>query len=306
MASTILTKIQYNNFEPGEFTGEGQRDFAEIVKLIEAFPWEEQRKNVAIDLTCPSVTLQSAEGKYLKLALYFHQKFILYFFDGNEIQSKKFLKAAEASEDIRYFYQHRSIAGGFRKENMAFKKPNQHFESQDFVSLVDRPAALHYLDNFAWFFLTFWIGIILYYLFEMLPSQGMGEIIIWCLLMCIILPAFGAFNVILCKNYYRFSRGKMLQLSKGSPTFLHGPVDNPKTYQKSDINRIEIKRNTAMRCPWNNYSLYYLHMNNGTVLLINSLLIAHEKIYYKFAGIPITENSTFIPIIDSVEMNGLR
>ena len=49
----LTSKIQYKNFEIGEFIEEEKRTYEEIINLIEKFPWDRERENIKIDLTNP-------------------------------------------------------------------------------------------------------------------------------------------------------------------------------------------------------------------------------------------------------------
>lgn len=46
---TLLTKVQYKDFEPGEFVEVQKRTYDETIKLIEEFPWNRQRDNIVVN-----------------------------------------------------------------------------------------------------------------------------------------------------------------------------------------------------------------------------------------------------------------
>ena len=83
MGQKILVKIQYNNFEPGEFVYNQYLDFEDTLPVIQSFPWEVERTKFHVDLTSPSITFQIDANLFLKLALYYKKKFILHCYDGN-------------------------------------------------------------------------------------------------------------------------------------------------------------------------------------------------------------------------------
>jgi len=47
----LISKVQYKNFEPGEFTDRRGRTYDETIALIEAFPWSQQRAVIGKELT---------------------------------------------------------------------------------------------------------------------------------------------------------------------------------------------------------------------------------------------------------------
>ena len=75
----IRSKLQFGTFETGEFTEEKVRSYEDTIKVIEEFPWKKERANIVIALTNPSITLQNKEQEYLKLAIFFNEKFVLHF-----------------------------------------------------------------------------------------------------------------------------------------------------------------------------------------------------------------------------------
>ncbi|MGI4022132.1 MAG: hypothetical protein ACRYFA_11545 [Janthinobacterium lividum] len=77
----LVSKLQYKTYETGEYSDEEARNLEETLILIQDFPWEEQRHLIDIKITGPSVTIQNDEGAYLKLGLFFNNKFCVYLFD---------------------------------------------------------------------------------------------------------------------------------------------------------------------------------------------------------------------------------
>ena len=61
----FISKLQYKNYEKGEFSDEKVRGLDETIQLIKNFPWTKQR-GVDVQLTGPSVTIQNEYAEYLK------------------------------------------------------------------------------------------------------------------------------------------------------------------------------------------------------------------------------------------------
>ncbi len=69
----LISKIQYKNFEPGEFTDRQNRTYEQTISLIEAFPWEGRKSPPGSRLlpTPPSPWKARISGDFLKLAVYY-------------------------------------------------------------------------------------------------------------------------------------------------------------------------------------------------------------------------------------------
>ena len=69
----LNVKVQYKNFEAGEFVDEKERTYEEAIGLIRKFPWNQQRENLQVSLTNSSITLDLDKKSYLKLVPYYNQ-----------------------------------------------------------------------------------------------------------------------------------------------------------------------------------------------------------------------------------------
>ena len=67
---SLISKIQYHNFEAGEFIDRKERSYEDTISLIKAFPWATERNGLKVDLTNPSITIENSYNEFLKLALY--------------------------------------------------------------------------------------------------------------------------------------------------------------------------------------------------------------------------------------------
>src|SRR6185503_13026075 len=129
----LPTKTQLKDYEPGEFSERKQRTFPETRDLIEHFPWSGQRDHFAVGLTCPSITIEGSSGDYLKLALYYNDKFILYYLDTkNHLWTHPTLTIAEAYPIIQSFFDNSFDLAIFRRQSTPFTNNRVHFETKDF------------------------------------------------------------------------------------------------------------------------------------------------------------------------------
>ena len=296
MSQKLISKIQYSNFEPGEFIDKRERNYDEVIALVKEFPWEDQRKNVVIDLTVAAITLQVSETNYLKMSLYFNQKFILYFFDGKSLYSKSFTKVSDTFNDIRIYFNTCNIDSTFKKENILFKALKPHFSSQDFIYKIDKKNLMAYLDWYGWLFFPSLILSVVVVVSAYFKQGGTTALLIMIFLF-FALPLMGGINLLLCRNYYRFSKGKVLQLSRGAYSFKYGDKNNPTNYKKADIEYIEIKRNDSTRCGWNNYTLTMLYMKNKEVIKIPSIFLDDTEIRRKIPSTKHVSTRVWIPFI---------
>lgn len=101
---TLISKLQYKNYERGEFSNSEMRTAEETIQLIKDYPWDEQRQLASVELTCPSVTIEHYTGKFLKIGPYFGGKFCLYLSDGRKISEKIVQHLEDSFEIINDFY----------------------------------------------------------------------------------------------------------------------------------------------------------------------------------------------------------
>ncbi|MEP6713799.1 MAG: hypothetical protein ABJA37_15335 [Ferruginibacter sp.] len=289
----LTCKIQYNTFEPGEFTGIKNVDFQTALNTIENFPWNKQREHIIIDLTCPSVSFEYSPDSILKLELYFNNKFVLNFFDGEHLYSKSFINYKLSYPFIKYFFEHQTIDfTTYKKENTIFKNINKHFITNEFIYTVRGKTLWQLLD-----FGTIIFSATLIFLFFMFmfghPHKPLQPFVF------IISPLFfllyGGINYILLVNYYLYSKNKTLQLSQGSKIFWWGNPNNIKEYNKSDVEKIIIRQNKGKRCPWGEFTLTFLYLKTGEIIKIPSTFLSGGKLLYKMPETPSKIKGSFIP-----------
>lgn len=291
--ATLTVKLQYKHFEPGEFEQEQKRTYAETISLIENFPWEKEREKINIDLTCSSITLQDDNNSFLKLSLYYNQKFVLYFFDGETLYSKSLLSLAESFPFLQHYFENHTVdLSVFRRENTMLKNVKKHFPSNDFIYKIEPGSFLTYTNFMTRLFLTGYLLLISFAVYKHLSSEPSAAALI---VLILAFPLLGGINLLLVYNYYKNAKGKCLILSKGSTTFIYGAIGAAITYKKQDIEEIVIERNTASKCPWGDFTMTLIYLNDGTVLKIPSIMLPGNDIAAKLPGIPVSTQQTFIP-----------
>lgn len=294
MAEKLLCKTQLAINEPGEFTAEYLLSFEEALQLASDFPWEEERKNVKIGLTTASITMKSENGCFLKLALSYNGKFVLYYFDQSGL-FKKIIPTLQASfPDIRLFFDTGEKAADFKKENTIFQHPEIHFQTRSFRYYYQKKF-IYYTDWYTRIILPVWVAYIIYVLVELVPAKGAVSGLFILLFMLLMFPLFGGLNLLLCIRYYRVFKDLNIVLSRGAGSFQYGTANKLETIQKSDIADITVLRNNSSRCPWNNYSLTRIGLYDNRELDIPSTLIDSYTIIEKFPLIKVEQRFDYAP-----------
>ena len=286
----MLTKIQYNNYEPGEFTDMEERTVEEAILLIESFPWDQQREHFSIGLTGPSVTIESIDHQYLKLIPWYHGKFILQYFNAlKQLYSHSFNSPPDAIPFIRCFFDSPSLdTTAFRHETTWFSNPAGHFRTRDFqYSLSWRrilPVVL-LLVVFLWPLLT------MSFLGLEVPSFGH-----FLLLIPAVFCVYYLRLISVIVNHYRASEGKVLILSKGKDDFAYGPANDPIPLRKQDIRSI-VTYGRVNRGGYPSWTKVKITFKDGRSIDISCLLIEHDKLIGKFPGRTSSVIKKFFPFM---------
>jgi hypothetical protein len=272
---TLTSKIQYKNFEAGEFVEEHKRTYEETIRLIEDYPWNIQRKKIIVDLTSPSVTIEGSSGDYLKLAVYYNQKFVLLYLNKDKrLFSRSFINLQDGYAYIKCFFEKPEFdLTGFKKESTWFQNNLTHFITQDFrYELTTQSVKKYWLSARGFNIIvpaTFLI--IMAVVFNVIVLLWPGIILIWGSVMPLRL-----FFI-----YYKHVKDKILIMSKANSTFYFGSVDNMVKYDKKDILKYTIVKTTGSRSIYRGYAVVRIEFKNGTLLSLPNLLIDHRALENK-------------------------
>ena len=281
----LTSKVQYKNFEPGEFIDIKERDYDETIKLIETFPWEIQREKIVIGLTNPSITIEGRNNDFLKLAVFFNQKYVLHYFNTTQtLFTKSFIHLKDSFEYIiNYFLQAEFDITDFKKENTWLQHNLKHFVSQDFNYVVTSKSIRNYLLSTSG--MNFCLSIVFLILFLSKGSKPINILGLIMLLFAIFLIG-GGLHLLLFFNYYNYVQDKILIMSKGNDIFYFGSVDNPVRYDKRNILRYTTIRSRGSRNQFNGFAIVEIEFNDGTVLKIPNLLIDYQALEQKLFEYP--------------------
>ena len=288
----LISKVQCKNFEAGEFIDVQERDYEETIDLIKKFPWHREREKIVSDLTNPSVTIEGKNNDFLKIAVFFNQKYVLHYFDKKEVlYSKSFINLDDGQEYIkRYFEQPEFAPTNFKKENTWLQHNLMHFVTQDFRYVLSRKSAINYLLATCGLSFCLYIVVLVLILWDRLhPSNASG--IVRLLLAMFVIGGGG--HLILFFNYYNYAKKKILTLSKGNDSFYFGDIDDPLSYDKKDIARYTTIKMGGSRSIYSGFAIVEIEFKNGTLLKIPNLLLDESELRQKLFEYPGTEKNEF-------------
>lgn len=285
----LNTKIQYKNFEPGEFVDIKSRTYEETITCINNFPWESERDHIQISLTNPSLTIESDINNFLKFAVFYNGKFVLHFFNTDqELYTKSFYHKEEAFPYIKNLFESEVFdLHDFKKEPTWLQHNLIHFVTQDFHYTITRKRCINYLLNTSGVNLLlsviFFIGILLTknHLSQPLPAYAMIVflLVLWG----------GGLNLFTFWNYYRYAKDKMLYMTKGDDTFYFGDTSNPTKYNKNDIRQVVIYQPRGSRNPLSMFAVVEIEFRGSETIQIPNLFVNVSALRNKLYKCPIVQ-----------------
>jgi hypothetical protein len=287
----LLTKIQYNNFETGEFTEEKDRTFEETNALINTFPLQQQREHYAVGLTGPSITHQGPKNDFMKLAAYYHGKFVLYYCKRPKtLYSKSFDQFSDALPFLQsYFRETEFDTTAFHRQNTWFQRPETHFITCSFIYDLNNARLLG--ASAPSLFLLFYAALASFAVLFGNPSVHP--------LLFVAIPFWLAsfFFGRLLLNHVRATRGKVLILSRGKDEFAYGPANTPQWMNKKDVVEL-ITHGRRGRGGYYAVTRVEIVLQHDPSVDISCLLLNWDDLMRKFPGIPqsvVGETFPFIP-----------
>ncbi|WP_121812124.1 hypothetical protein [Mucilaginibacter kameinonensis] len=226
----LISKLQHNTYEKGEFSDEQPRDLDEAIQIIKNFPWDAERALTDIQLTGPSVTIQDGDLNYLKLGLYFNGKFCVYYLDkANHLYEYHAKNIDEACNLVTDFFNQTSDLNLFEKHFFNIgNKP--HFITNDFI---------YWFNSVKIFAIGLVISVYFLFVLSILFFTSIGKektMPVGAILTLVI--ALGILIGYITTKTMR-GRHQYLQLSKGKSQFSYGyDEQHIMVYDKTDITEI--------------------------------------------------------------------
>ncbi|PWU04301.1 MAG: hypothetical protein C5B52_01705 [Bacteroidetes bacterium] len=270
--NTLISKVQYKDFEPGEFVDVQERDFDSTIQLIENFPWQSQKEKIIIDLTNPSITIEGKNNDYLKFAVFFNQKYVLHYFDSShQLYSKSFGNLKDSFNYIRNLFEQKSFSTEeLKKEPTWFQHNLKHFVTQDFRYFVTPQSARKYLiktSGLNIFFSILFIAAFISPRSNFISPLGISAFIL------VMTTLGGGLNWIMFYQYYQYCKDKILIMSRGNDSFYFGLIPSPIAYDKKDILQYTIIRPANARHLLRGFSIVEIEFKNGTMIKIPNLVV---------------------------------
>lgn len=282
----LNTKIQHQNFEPGEFVDIQLRTYEETINCINTFPWEGEREHLRVSLTNPSVTIEKPLNNFLKFALFYNGKFVLHYFnDQHELFTKSFFQKEEAFPFIKNCFDSEVFdVSEFKKEPTFMQHNLVHFVTQDFHYTITPKRVKDYLLNtsgilFAIF--AIFLFIILFTGKGALSGAGLAFLIFIYFLFF-----GGGLNLLVFWNYWRYAKNKILIMSKGDDVFYFGDQQHPKKYDKKDILRVIFYHPNAYRNPLNSFAVVKIEFRDNESIQIPNLFVSEYALQDKLFNCP--------------------
>lgn len=276
--STFVSKLQYKNFEKGEFIDEHPRDLQRTLELIRNYPWDEQRGE-DIQLTNPSATIQNPVGGYLKLATYFGGKFALYLLDtSNNFYELHVSTLDEACQIVERFFNGSIDKHIFNKRHF-ITDAKAHFETKNFIYTVNGLGAMRRIIFSALSAIFFFLWPVLFFFFK--PPLPAWIFAVFIVFLGIVMSQYAYYLYMV----YLRSKNWCLNVSAGLPTFEFGETaEGLHTYNKSDIEQLIIYGNSSGKGA-KGLMMAKIVFKDGSSLLIPGVLIDIIAFIAKFPGI---------------------
>jgi len=297
----LITKIQYNNYETGEFTEEKERTLEQTIQLIEAFPWEQQRKDLHVSLTNPSITIEGTYHHFLKLSLYYNGSFVLYYLDdSNRLYLKSLTNYQQAYPFITSFFKDSLVdTADWQLQHNWVQGKKIHFVDKDFHYTLKKSVIIAVFLLFC-LYLLFFISTTVVLLLQ--GSKGNPATFLLIIPLGLFL-SLGALLMAQFVNQWRSAKGKVLILSKGKDTFYYGRMEAPQAFNKQDIQSIwYVSPRNLQSGKFGNFIRIDLKPKDANTevnsLYLPSLLIRDWDVLAKFPSIKAVytrKNFPFIP-----------
>ena len=292
----LTSKIQYKNFETGEFVEEKKRNLDETIEIIEKFPWEKERDKIVIDLTNPSITIEGNNHDYIKLAVYFNRKFVLHYVDDKQtLFDKSFIDIRDSYKYLENYFAGTFDTADFNKQNTWLKKNLKHFISQDFIYTVNSERIKKYLWSTS--AISFAYSIFTILIIPAIIGIHLNDIVIFLVILPSVFFIGGGMNLILFFNYYSHCKDKILIMSKGNDLFFYGNINSPVKYNKNNILQFTLIVEGGNGSPVQGFAFIKIEFKNGTILNIPNLLVDHFNLGEKLFQCRKIYRDTFLPYI---------
>jgi hypothetical protein len=266
----FISKVQHKTYEKGEFSDEKVRDLDATILLIKNFPYNAERTLTSVELTGPSVTIRDEDMNYMKVGLYFNGKYCVYYLDRDDhLYEYHAPEIDDACNMVRDFFNGQLDLSKFEKH--FFNIGNQaHFVNKTFV----------YSINKVWITLCF---LFIYSLAIIVVGGSIGIIIIklyWVMLFYIFLDILYLQAIYFMTMVFIKARNMSLEISSGKDGFLFGNAENMASYNKENIEAINVYGSTVRSSRI--FNIMDIVFKNGSVITVPGMIIDPLTFALKF------------------------
>ena len=269
----FISKLQYKNYERGEFCDEKVRTLDETIQLIKVFPWSEQR-GVDIQLTAPSVTIQDENFNYLKLAIYFNGKYCLYYLDNSGHLYEYHTESLDKAIDIITLFFDGLINLELFEKHLLSGNAKKHFENGVFDYSLNKVTMFFNLLLMPLFLIIMIAVTVTTFKVSSIP----GILIIFYLLFDILFLATFWFMI---KMYLR-TKDTVLTISSGKDEFQLLDNDELTIYNKANIAQVNVFGKTSKSSKI--FIISEIEFTDGSKVMIPGSLIDIFTLVGKFPG----------------------
>jgi hypothetical protein len=284
----LKVKLQYKNYEEGEFSNSQFRTAEDTIGLIAAYPWVEQRDHLAIGLTNPSVTIEGPNDDFLKLSPYYNGKWVIHYFDaGSHLYTQSFSQLADTYPLITSFFGNKPFdLAGLKKETSWLQSNAGHFQTGNFLYVL-KPTKFLRPASAAIYFIVF----------GTLTAVSFGHFFPWAGISALVFFLFFVLRIVaLGINHYRAAKDKLLIISRGKDEFSFGPSGAPVKFNKKDIREM-ITYGMKGRGGYSPFTRIEIRLVNGGSLDISCLLIQQTELAAKILDCPKSTVNKAFPFI---------
>ncbi|PTQ97932.1 hypothetical protein C8P68_10391 [Mucilaginibacter yixingensis] len=233
MANNLTSKIQYKNYEKGEFSDEQDRSLEETLELIKSFPWDAQR-GVDVQASGPGIVINGPADDYLKVSVYFNEKYTVYYLDrSGHLYEFHTSDLDIADQKVADFFHDQLSLSDFEKHffNAGYRS---HFVNKTFWYKVNKFREISRMLSLIPFLLI-WVSMLMVFSI----NWPVWSLLFFSLLTFLLLPLFlySAFSIF---KVYRWSKNMSLWLVQGSDVIIFDNGVGSQSYLKSDICKVNM------------------------------------------------------------------
>jgi hypothetical protein len=262
----LITKLQYKNFEKGEFTDEKSRSCEQVIELLKDFP-DSKTEDAENDPNDPSIVVLDANSNYLKIDIYPGNSFCLYYLGlGNEYYVHDIISLEKAAKGINEFF-----AG--RIDLTEFEQQSYHANIRSYFTTNPFEYHLKFFKvlglSIMWvIYLVLGIVAVIYIGLTNRPSTVLPPLffaaVFTLLFGCVVAHIF--INYATRKKQY-------LKISRGHNLFLFGnSAEGIITYKKSDVIEVKHYTDNSTRSPNSFHRYEIVFKDNSSITFSNALI----------------------------------